>query len=472
MLRISIKDIKKYYDGELALEIEELEIFSGDKIGVVGANGSGKTTLLNILGGVVKDFQGQLEFFNDTSIKYINQFEEPENKTISNQCANVFNIRKTWDESMSGGEKTLFKLAEGFENRDNLLLIDEPTTNLDLDGIKIITENIKKYADSFLMISHDRNLLDNTCNKILEVDRGRVKLYDGNYSDYIEAKDYELVLKKVEYGEYLNKKRDLESIKESVRLRSKDLEEDSNLSAKNNLEDFVDTVQYRLERIEVKEEPIEEKRIIIGNRENSFSDGDIIIRGENINKELDGKNIFKNLNFQIENNSKIAIVGRNASGKSILLDMIINREEGIHIEEGIKIGYFNQEMTQLKEDQSLIDNIMSTSIYDLDFVERILDRFLIDKSQYNKLLSEFSSGEIVKIYFTKIILSDIDVLILDEPTIYLDILGLEFMEELLRYYKGSLILASHDRRFIENIVDKTYIIKNQKLVEYDEIDYI
>lgn len=143
---INIKDLKKHYGSRLVLDIDELKINRGDRIGVVGVNGVGKTTFLEILAGLIEFDGGNLSINSDVTIKYISQLEEPNNKIISGKYASIFNVENQWNNNMSGGEKTRFKLAEGFENQGSLMLIDEPTSNLDIDGIELIINNFKDYV--------------------------------------------------------------------------------------------------------------------------------------------------------------------------------------------------------------------------------------------------------------------------------------------------------------------------------------
>ena len=142
---INIKDLKKHYGSRLVLDIDELKINRGDRIGVVGVNGVGKTTFLEILAGLIEFDGGNLSINSDVTIKYISQLKEPNNKTISGKYASIFDVYNQWNDNMSGGEKTRFKLAEGFEDQGSLMLIDEPTSNLDIDGIDLIINNFKDY---------------------------------------------------------------------------------------------------------------------------------------------------------------------------------------------------------------------------------------------------------------------------------------------------------------------------------------
>lgn len=156
MLKIDMKNVKKYYADKLILNIKELKIYSGDKIGIVGKNGVGKTTLLKIIKGLIEIDEGNIIISEKTTIKYISQLEEPHSKIIDGKYASIFQVENKWNDNMSGGEKTRFKLAEGFQDQCSLMLVDEPTSNLDIEGIELITNTFKEYRDTFLVVSHDR----------------------------------------------------------------------------------------------------------------------------------------------------------------------------------------------------------------------------------------------------------------------------------------------------------------------------
>ena len=220
MLKIGIKKLKKHYGERLLLDIEKLQVYKGDRIGVVGINGVGKTTLLEIINRDMSYESGDLFIDKDTIIKYVSQLKEPNRKKISGKYASIFQVSDTWTESMSGGEKTRFKLAEGFENKGSLMLVDEPTSNLDIEGIELITKNFKEYSDTFMVVSHDRNFLDNVCNKILEIENGKAKLYNGNYSKYIELKEEEVARKEFEYEQYVKEKKRLTKLKGNIKEQS------------------------------------------------------------------------------------------------------------------------------------------------------------------------------------------------------------------------------------------------------------
>ena len=476
MIKINIRNMKKYYGNRLVLNIEELKIYEGDKIGIVGVNGVGKTTLLEIINKNIEYDSGDVFINKDANIKYISQLRGPNKKTISGKYASIFQIEDQWNINMSGGEKTRFKLAEGFESESNLMLIDEPTSNLDINGIELIINNFKQYRGTLLVVSHDRNFLDETCNKILEIEDGQCNIYNGNYSNYLELKEKEVKRKEFEYEEFLREKKRLTNLKRNINEKSAKvrtapsrmgnsearLHKMGGQENRKKLDNFAKSIQSRIDRLEIKEKPKEEDIIKIKILDSTKPYNKILVSGKNINKSYGENIIFKNANFDIYNGKKIALIGPNGSGKTTLVNMILN-EEGIDISKNVRIGYFSQSMDILDENKTILENVMEKSIHNESFARLILARLLIKGDKVYENLEVLSGGERVKVSFAKMILEDINFLILDEPTNYLDINSLVVIEDLLINYDGTILLVSHDLRFIENIAEELLIIKNKKI---------
>lgn len=479
MLKINIKNIRKYYGARLVLDIDNLKIYQGDKIGIVGNNGSGKTTLLKIIKGLVDFDSGDLSIDNNTKVKYISQLGDPSNKLISEKYASLFHVKSKWNINMSGGEKTRFKLSEGFQDQDALMLVDEPTSNLDIDGIDLITSLFKKYIDTYLIVSHDRYFLDIVCNKILEIEDGKVKIYNGNYTRYKELKEREVERKSFEYEEFIREKKRLSNLKRNVEEKSSNIKTTPNRmgnsearlhkmggqSNKKSLDNFAKSVNSRIKHLEIKEKPVKQDKIKIEISESSKPHSKILVSARNINKSYGENIIFKNASFDIYNGKKIALIGPNGAGKTTLIKMILN-SDSISISKNVKIGYFSQSMDILDTEKTILENVMETSIHDENFIRLVLARLLFKGDRVYEKVEFLSGGERVKVSFAKMILQDINFLILDEPTNYLDISSLEVIEELLVEYDGTILLVSHDKRFIENVADELLIIKNNTIESF------
>ena len=476
---IIFKDVNKSFGSSELLNIKDLKINELDKIGVVGANGSGKTTLLNMIAGN-EEYSGEIIFDKNIEIEYLKQLEDRENKTISKKSASILNIPFRFSENLSGGEKTKFKIADLLSTNANLLLVDEPTNNLDMKSIKILTKAFKEKKSTMLIISHNRDFLDDVCNKILEIENKEVKLYDGNFSKYLSLKEDEKNRQEFLYESYEKEKNRLRKVAIDSKEKSKSIRKTpkrmGNSEArlhrmggqknKAKVDNFVKAVETRIEKLEVVEKPKEVDQIKLEINEKSKVYARILVEGKNINKSFDNKEIFKNTNFQVYNNKKTAIIGDNGSGKSTLINMIINKDKDLKISTKLKIGYFNQEMRILNYNKSILENVMENSIYDETTVRKVLGRFLIKEDKVNEKASILSGGERVKVSLCKIILEDINILILDEITNHLDINSIEVIEEALINYDRPILFVSHDKRFIDNIADELLIIEDKKINRY------
>ena len=477
MLLIEGNNIKKSFADRQILDIENLKIYSEDRIGIVGVNGVGKTTLINILCKRLEPDEGYIKIYGNYS--YISQLEGPENLRISDEMASKFNISHTWTDNMSGGEKTRFKLAQALSENSPLVFADEPTSNIDIEGIELLERSFQEYKGVLVLISHDRSFLDKLCNKIIELEDGKIKIYKGNYSDYIEQKAKEKERAQFEYEEYVKEKKRLQNIiidtKQKVKSMKKTpkrmgnsearLHKMGNQKAKANLDRAARALEKRIEHLEVKEKPREEEIITLDIKESSKLHSKIVMEGKNISKSFGKKVIFNNAEFSIFNNSKVALLGPNGCGKSTLIKMIMNENDDkfIKVAKGAKIGYFSQDMSILNEDLTIIENVMEESIYDETFARILLAGLLIKREDIYKKVRVLSGGEKVKVSFAKMLLKDINLLILDEPTNYIDINSLEVVEKVLKDYKGTILFVSHDRRFIEALADTIMTIENYKI---------
>lgn len=478
MLILECNNLKKYYGECKILDIDKLNIYSEDKIGIVGLNGAGKTTLLNIISGNIEPDEGTVKLYGSCS--YITQLDEISEKNIETGLAGKFRVEKDAQDYFSGGEKTRFKIAQGLSRNSGVIFADEPTSNLDMEGIKMLQEEFAKYKGALLLISHDREFLDKLCNKIIEIEDGHLKIYNGNYTDYKTQKEKERERENFEYVQYTKEKRRLEEAMREKSEKSKRiknapsrmgnsearLHKMGNQRAKYNLDRTVKNTEARISHLEAKEKPKEIARTIIDANDNGEIYSKILISGSNINKKFKNKVIFHDAEFDIYNGTKTALVGKNGSGKSTLIKMIVSDSNDIKLSQKIKIGYFSQNLDILDENLSIIENVMKETVYDETFVRTTLARLLFKREDIYKKVKVLSGGERVKVSFAKIFLSDINILILDEPTNYLDIYSTEAIEAALLDYRGTLLFVSHDRRFVNNIADNIISIENGKLVQF------
>lgn len=479
MLLIECRKIKKYFGDRLILAVDNLKIYSEDRIGIVGVNGVGKTTLINILGQRLDPDEGWVR--SAVSSSFIAQLDETKSKVISTELAAKFGVVNAWEKTMSGGEKTRFKLAASLSENNPLIFADEPTSNLDLDGIELIEKCFAEYQGAIVIISHDRSFLDKLCNKIWELEAGKIKIYNGNYSDYLAQKAQEQARVQTEYEEYVKEKKRLETVVIATNEKAKSirkapkrmgnsearLHKMGNQKAKKNLEQAAKRVEKRIDQLEVKQKPVQSEKIKLALLESAKLHSKIIIEAEGLNKNFGDKLIFRKVDFKIYNGSKIALIGPNGSGKTTLLKMILNQDDSIKIAQGAKVGYFSQDMSILDEKRSIIENVMETSIYPENFVRLLLARLLFKRDDVYKKVNVLSGGEQVKAAFAKILVQDINLLILDEPTNYLDINSLEVIEVALKEYERTVMLVSHDRSFINSVADQLMLIENHQIKMFE-----
>jgi macrolide transport system ATP-binding/permease protein len=475
MLLMECSNIKKYFGDRLILDVKNLKVYSEDRIGIVGVNGVGKTTLINIMCQRLEPDEGWVKLYGRHS--YISQLEGPESMNISSEMASKFGIESIWDENMSGGEKTRFKLAHALSQDTLLLFADEPTSNMDIEGIELMEKSFQEYKGALVLISHDRSFLDKLCNKILEIEDGEIKIYSGNYSDYTAQKAREMERAEFEYEEYIKEKKRLQGVIDNTKDKIKSIKRPpkrmgnsearlhkmGGQKAKANLERSVKNIEKRIEHLEVKEKPKNQEIIKLDIKDSNKLHSKVIIEGKSITKRFGKKVIFDNAEFSIYNNSKVALIGPNGCGKSTLIKMIMDNDDSIKVAKGAKIGYFSQDMSILNEELTIIENVMESSMYDETFARILLARLLFKKEDIYKKISVLSGGERVKISFAKMLLQDVNLLILDEPTNYMDINSLEVVENVLKDYDNTILFVSHDRRFVDSVADNIMTIENHKI---------
>lgn len=479
MLIAEMNGVKKYYNDRLILKVDDFKIYRNDRIGIIGLNGCGKTTFLNILTGRIEPDEGMSRIYGTYS--YIEQLENDNIVAVENIASSKFGVSGLNNQGLSGGEVTRLKIAKAL-GRDNALIIgDEPTSNLDREGIELLQKELEAFDGAILVVSHDRDFLDAVCNAILEIENGEVCLYRGNYTKYKELKEKKRKRAAFEYEQYVSEKKRLEEAllekKSKVKTMRKTPKRMGNSEArlhkmgaqiaKAKLERQVNAIRTRIEKLEVKEKPKELPDINVDIQKTTQLHCKVVLSSDKLNKSFGDKVIFEEAQFRVFNNSKTAVVGPNGSGKTTLIKMIIDGDPAIYRAIGVKIGYFSQDISTLDGRKTLLQNVMESSVYDETFVRTLLARLLFKREDVMKRTSLLSGGEKVKAALAKIITSDFNVLVLDEPTNYLDIYSMEAVEEALLEYIGTVIFISHDRRFVSNVADHIISIENQKTICFD-----
>lgn len=458
MLLLEAHNIKHYVQDRLLLDIEQLKIHQNDRIGLVGKNGSGKTTLLEFLAGKRTLEEGKVTSY--TRSELLPQFK-----------------RKYLPKS--GGEITQQYICDLMIKDPELIFADEPTTNLDVDHIKWLEEKLRHWQGAFVLVSHDRQFLDNLCTKIWELKDGKVTEYTGNYSQYVAQKEIIRRQQKKDYEKYVKKKRQLEiALQKKKRKAEKAIKAPKKVSKseakitgakpyfakkQKKLQKAAKSIETRIAKLEKVEKVKEPTPIKMDLPNENIIKNRIIIRVEEVEGVRGGRLLWEKTSFCIRGGDKVAIIGPNGSGKTTFVKMLVNQAEGITLSPALKIGYFSQDLDILDLEKSIIENVQISSKQEETLIRTVLARMHFFREDVYKPVKILSGGERVKVALAKIFLSDANTLVLDEPTNFLDIEAVEALESLLQEYEGTVIFVSHDRRLIKNVATKILEISNEKM---------
>ncbi len=466
MVLLSAEGITKAYGERVILNNVSLHISDRDKIGIVGINGEGKSTLLKIIAGELDYDSGEITPSRSLKIAYLPQVPVfPDGSTVleAMECeksgADEFEAkriltklgmsdfdRKT--ELLSGGQRKRVAIARALASESNLLILDEPTNHLDSDMIIWLEDFLRAYKGAIVMITHDRYFLDRVTNRIAEVDRGSLYMYEANYSGYIEAKNERMQMAQAsERKRQAFLRREVEWVRRGVRARGK--------KSKHRLAHY---------------EEVKNQEGIVAGRTLELSSlnsrlGKKIIEITEISKSFDSEVLVKDFSYNLLRNDRIGIVGVNGSGKSTLLKMIKGDTEPdtgtIERGETVKIGYFSQESDEMDLSMRVIDYVKEIG----EFIEtpegnisaaRLLERFLFSGESQWSSIGSLSGGERRRLELMRVLMSAPNVLLLDEPTNDLDIETLCILEEYIDGFAGAVISVSHDRYFLDKTVTQIF----------------
>lgn len=469
---IHIDSLLKTIGTRNLLTINRLHIHANEKIGLIGNNGEGKTTFLKILAGRDNDYEGYIQRKIKINCWLGNSdIEWKSSRDYSNEDEIVRN-------TLSPGEYQWLRISRLLRDRQSFLLMDEPTTYLDMPRKETLMKELKKRNVGFLLASHDRNFIAKTCTKIFELSHGELEVFNGDYFFYLEEKRKRQKFIQREYDTYISEKRRLTNLAQRIKVQSMKIQTTpkrmGNSEArlhkmggqqnKKKLDKQAKAVTSRLDRLEVKCKPQEEKLIRLTVGENKKIHAKILLKAEDLSKHFDNQMIFNKAKFEIENGSKVALLGENGSGKTTLLQMIFNQEVWTH--PLLKIGYYSQLNESLNLAQTILTNVRETSIYDQTMTRRVLARLGFKTEDLSKKVEILSEGEKAKVKLAKLLTSDFNYLIMDEPTNKLDMRSLEALEDLLTGYDRPLLFVTHDSAFVNRIADTLLIIEEQKILKF------
>jgi macrolide transport system ATP-binding/permease protein len=481
MLLLEANNIEKYYGDRLIIKTHQLQVFHGERIGIVGKNGEGKSTLVKILANELEADRGTVKIFCPFS--FIPQLEVLETSEIASNFKNHWGIPQGEHHSLSGGEETRKKIASAFASDAKLIIADEPTSHLDVQGIEKLEKELKEFDGSIVIISHDQELLNQVCTSIWEVDSGRIHCYEGNYRNYLEQKQHMKDRQRFEYEQYRKEKQRLEQAALNISQKSfkKAPNNMGNSEAKRyksvigkksaKLDKKVKSIRSRIDQLEKKEKPKTEEDIIFDINGFNRIHSKIAISFQQVSAKVGECILFSQLNGVIKPGSKVALIGNNGVGKSTLLNMIARGHEGISVAKPVRIGFFHQQLENLDENKTILENVKETSNYTEQFIRTILSRLLFKREDVHKKVYMLSGGERVKTALAKIFLGNYNVLLLDEPTNYLDIQTKEALQKVLKAYPGTIVFVTHDRYFVKELATHVLIIENNKAVLKD-IDHL
>ena len=478
---LNIEHISKMYGEKTLFDDVSLGIHQGDKIGVIGVNGTGKTTLLKIIAGLEETDQGEIICGNGIRISYLPQNPEfPKKQTIlsyvmdgkehqdwktESEAKTILTKLGVWDfeqetQHLSGGQKKRIALARTLVDPSEVLILDEPTNHLDNDMVLWLEDFLNSFRGVLIMVTHDRYFLDRVTNKIVEIDGGKLYEYETNYSGFVEKK-----VQREEMEQATERKRqsllrvEMEWMKQGIKARG------TRQRARTE----------RFEALKNAKAPSKQQNVEIDSVSSRL--GKKTIELSNISKGFGGRQLISDFSYIILRDDRIGFIGPNGCGKSTLMKMImgiLQPDQGeIVIGDTVKIGYFAQENEEMTGDIRVIDYIKNVAEY-IDTARgkasasQMLERFLFPPELQYTPLSKLSGGEQRRLYLLKVLMEAPNVLILDEPTNDLDIATLTILEDYLDTFQGIVITVSHDRYFLDRIVQRIFAFEeNGKLTQYE-----
>ena len=445
---LNISNLSKSYVGQSVLKEVSFHLEEKEKAAIVGINGSGKTTLLRCILGIEEADEGGIAFSKDKKMAYLAQ-----------QHADMEQEDEEY-ESLSGGQKTKKRLEEILMEKPDLLILDEPTNHLDIGSIQWLEKVLKRYDGAVLLVSHDRYFLDKIVTKVIDLERGKARMYQGNYTEYVEKKK---MIREAERKAYENQQAEIKH-QEAVIEKLKQFNREKSIKRAESREKLLSKV----ERLEQPEDLQNEMRLLFMPREASGND---VLVAKDLGKSFDGKRLFSHGTFSIQKGEHVAVIGDNGTGKTTLLKILnglIQADEGeFRLGSKVKIAYYDQEHAVLHMEKTLFDEIQDT-YPDMNNtrVRNVLAAFLFTGDDVYKKVGDLSGGERGRVSLAKLMLSDANFLILDEPTNHLDIQGKEVLEEAIRNYEGTVLYVSHDRYFINQTATRIMELFSNRFDNY------
>jgi ATP-binding cassette subfamily F protein uup len=508
---LTVENISKSYGELMLFENISFSIHKDEKIAFVAKNGTGKTSILNMLSGDDEPDSGFITYRKDIAVSFLPQdpkldpsltveetifaSENPILKVILNyehallnpddeeayqKAFEAMEQHQAWDfetqykqilfklklenlnqkvSTLSGGQKKRLSLANALINKPDLLILDEPTNHLDLEMIEWLEAFFAKENITLFMVTHDRYFLERVCNEIIELDEGELFTYKGNYSYYLEKREARIEQIATETGKAKQLfKKELEWIRRQPKART--------TKSKSRIDDFQDIKHRASQRRNDHQVQLELNMERLGNK---------IIELHKVSKSYKDKIILDSFSYMFQNGERMGIIGKNGTGKSTFLNLLtesIKPDAGkIVIGETVKFGYYTQNGISIKPDQKVIDVIREFGDYiplkkgRQISAQQLLERFLFSRKKQYDFVEKLSGGERKRLYLCTVLIQNPNFLILDEPTNDLDIVTLNVLENFLLDFPGCVIVVSHDRYFMDKVVDHLFVFRGDGIIE-------
>ena len=408
-----------------------------------------------------------LQKYGNVQQKYIQMggydIQEKFNKICSGLQINEKMLNQNYND-LSGGEKTIVNLGALLLKEPSILLLDEPTNHLDMEKLEWLEKFLKEYKGTILMVSHDRYFLDKIATKTILLENGKEKIYLGNYSYFLKEDEKRTL---AEFENYKNQQKMIKKMKESI----KTLRKFGELAKNEMFFKRAKSIEKKLAKIEQLPQVDLEQKTLLNFKLNidSRSGKDVVIIN-NLNKNFESKNIFENANLQIHYGEKIALIGKNGTGKSTLLKIIMNEDceytGEIKIGQSVNIGYIPQEIKFEDDNQTILNFFEQFDNRNETEIRTSLAKYMFRGNDVFKKVSSLSGGEKVRLILAKLLKQNINFLILDEPTNHIDIETRELLEEAIKEYSGTVLFVSHDRYFINNLAERIVEVKEKRFFSY------
>ena len=459
MEMIKLSNVTKEIKGSSLFQINDATVNQGDRIGLIGKNGTGKSTLLKMIVGQDINYRGDIHLHQDFS--YVPQIKQASLE--------------------SGGQQMKRMIEEAMAKKPPILILDEPTANLDQANTQQLIQDLGAYEGTLLVVSHNREFLNAIVSQIWEIDQGQLKAFVGNYLDYEQMKQAQLENQRQAYQNYQKKIQQLEHEVSQRRERAQtfkkkkktisysDYKVNSRMGKydgqQKGLAKSAKALQKRIDQMEEVARPQAEQFYTFKSVGNLASTkGQTLINLESGEVKINQRLLFTFTEFTMKAGDKIAIQGSNQAGKTTFLKLLVEGRLKGYYADALSIGYYDQNFDHLDKDKTVLANVVEGSLQDEAVIRNVLAALGFDITRFNDQVATLSGGERVRLSFAKLLLGDYHLLILDEPTNFLDLQTLETVEKFINHHPAAILLVSHDQVFVEHTVDRSYYIENQQMV--------